>query len=153
MLRSTASQHSAASQRASVPQWRWPVPQPRAVREFRAPDHAYGAGHRGLDLVAEPGQPILAPADGLVRFRGRIVDRGVLTIEHAGGYRSSFEPIDSELLAGQSVRAGEPIGRRGTETGHCAGCLHLGVRLGEEYVNPRLLLGGAAPSVLKPWNG
>ena len=41
----------------------WVRPVPGALaRPFRAPTGPYGAGHRGVDLLAAPGEPVLAPA-------------------------------------------------------------------------------------------
>src|SRR6218665_1835567 len=44
--------------------WAWPVPSPIHILEpFRAPLTRYTAGHRGVDLAAEVGGTITAPAD------------------------------------------------------------------------------------------
>ena len=43
-------------------------------------------------------------------FVGVVVDRPVITIDHGGGLRSSFEPVESTLAAGTTVGAGEVIG-------------------------------------------
>ena len=130
--------------------WLWPVDRTNLLREFEAPASDWAAGHRGLDLAAQPGVRVLAPADGVVHFRGRVVDRGVLSIEHTDGYLSSYEPVDSDLRAGDAVTRGHPVGVVATG-GHCdAVCLHFGVRLDGDYISPRLLLGGLEPSVLLP---
>lgn len=131
--------------------WAWPIAPPRTVlRPFEAPATPYSAGHRGIDLAAIPGTTILAPAAGIVYFAGRVVDRDVITIEHEGGFLASFEPVLSELAAGDTVTAGQVIGTvdRG---GHCANsCLHFGVRLDGEYLSPLMMLGGVPRAVLLP---
>ncbi|MFC0581514.1 M23 family metallopeptidase [Micrococcoides hystricis] len=123
------------------------------VRGYDPPASRYGAGHRGVNMGSPAGQ-ILAPADGVVSFVGVVVNRKVLTLDHGAGYKSSFEPIDTDLQRGERVSAGAFIGTVGefTDDGaHCSGsCFHWGVRLNGEYVNPLPLLGGFAPSVLLP---
>ena len=130
--------------------WLWPVAEPVAIaRPYLAPATPYAAGHRGVDLAAKAGAEILAPADGVVHFAGFVVDRPVLSIRHADGVISSFEPVVALVAAGDEVRRGQVVGT--LEPGHCAQpCLHLGARLGGEYVNPLLFLGGLRRSVLLP---
>ncbi len=131
------------------PSWAWPVAPPHEiVRPYVAPATPYGSGHRGIDVRA-PGGTVFAPAAGVVHFAGVVVDRPVLSIRHPGGLISSYEPVTSTLTAGTGVRRGEQIGS--VVPGHCASpCLHFGVRLDGEYVNPLRLLGGLPFSVLLP---
>jgi murein DD-endopeptidase MepM/ murein hydrolase activator NlpD len=131
--------------------WAWPVVPPwRVTSAFEAPATRFAAGHRGIDIAARPGDVVLAPADGVVSFVGRVVDRGVVSLAHAGELVSSFEPVESALAEGQEVRKGEQIGILGSG-GHCDGaCLHFGVRLRGEYVSPMLYLGGMPRAVLLP---
>lgn len=135
---------------ATAGTWAWPLPPPHAIaRGYVAPPTPYGSGHRGIDIRAADGSPVLAPADGVVHFAGFVVDRPVLSIEHAGGVLSSYEPVATDLVAGDAVRRGRVIGT--LLPGHCASpCLHLGVRIDGEYVSPLLFLGGVPHSVLYP---
>ncbi|MCU1417872.1 MAG: family metallopeptidase [Schumannella sp.] len=130
--------------------WAWPVPSPHAVvRPFVAPPTAYARGHRGIDIRAGAGVAVRAPADGIVHFAGYVVDRPVLSIEHAGGVLSSFEPVDAVVAAGDPVRRGQVVGV--LLAGHCAApCLHLGARIDGRYVNPLLFLGDVPRAVLLP---
>ncbi|MFZ2963068.1 MAG: M23 family metallopeptidase [Rhodoglobus sp.] len=132
-----------------APSWAWPVAAPHSiVRPYLAPATPYGPGHRGIDLRTADGV-VTAPAPGVVHFAGIVVDRPVLSIRHPGGLISSYEPVTSTLTAGTPVRRGELIGS--VVPGHCASpCLHFGVRLDGQYVNPLLLLGGLPYSVLLP---
>ncbi len=92
---------------------------------------------------------MLAPDDGVVHFAGFVVDRPVLSIEHTGGVLSSYEPVQTALVAGDRVTRGQVIGT--LLPGHCASpCLHLGARVDGQYVNPLLFLGGVGWSVLYP---
>lgn len=131
--------------------WLWPVSGARVVVEpYRAPQHDYGAGHRGVDLQALPGTDVRAPASGVVAFSGVVADRPLLTIDHGDGLVTTFEPVVSDLRAGAEVAAGARIGRV-SSGGHAArGSLHLGVRWHGGYVDPMLFFGAVARAVLLP---
>ncbi|MEP6844026.1 MAG: M23 family metallopeptidase [Pseudolysinimonas sp.] len=135
---------------AELGRWSWPVAGSHAVaRPYVAPAGPYAAGHRGIDIRAPAGAAVLAPADGFVHFAGFVVDRPVLSLEHAKGVLSSFEPVQTTLVAGERVTRGQMIGT--LLPGHCASaCLHLGARVDGDYVNPLLFLGGVGWSVLYP---
>ncbi len=135
---------------AQLGTWTWPVSAARAlVRPFVAPAGPYAPGHRGIDIRAPGGAPVLAPDDGVVHFAGFVVDRPVLSIEHTGGVLSSYGPVQTALVAGDRVARGQVIGT--LLPGHCASpCLHLGARVDGQYVNPLLFLGGVGWSVLYP---
>lgn len=133
------------------PEWLWPLAGPRQVAvPYRAPAHEYGAGHRGIDVPVSPGSAVRAPAGGVVAFRGVVVDRPLLTIEHPGGYVTTFEPLSSDLSPGDVLSAGEVIGAVDVG-GHVApGSLHIGVRLDGAYINPMLLFGDVPRAILLP---
>lgn len=114
-----------------------PIAPFRAERLFDPPTHPWAAGHRGVDLVATTGGVVTAPGDGIVTFAGTVVNRGVVTIDHGGGWRSSLEPVEPSVAVGDRVRAGDPVGTVADGAWHCpSACLHWGVRLGGDYVNP-----------------
>lgn len=136
------------------PSWRWPLaPRPAVLRGFDPPPKPWLSGHRGVDLDLAAGTQVVSPAAGTVSFVGTVVDRPVITIDHGGGLRSSFEPVESTLAAGSAVAAGQVIGT--AVPGHCpaAQCLHWGVREGEAYVNPLQFVLDLRPSILLPLSG
>jgi murein DD-endopeptidase MepM/ murein hydrolase activator NlpD len=135
---------------AQLGSWSWPASGAHAIaRPYVAPAGPYAPGHRGIDIRAPDGVAVLAPADGVVHFAGFVVDRPVLSIEHDDGVLSSYEPVQTTLVVGDHVVRGQVIGT--VLPGHCAAvCLHLGVRVDGEYVNPLLFLGGVGWSVLYP---
>jgi murein DD-endopeptidase MepM/ murein hydrolase activator NlpD len=147
-----------ASVAAPAGRWQWPLePAPAVVRRFRASPTLWGAGHRGVDLAARVGQPVLAAADGVVTFAGLVAGRGVVAVTHAGGLRSTYEPVRAEVRVGARVSAGQPIGVVEGTPGHCspATCLHWGAVRGSghaaRYVDPLALLGvDLSPPVLLP---
>jgi murein DD-endopeptidase MepM/ murein hydrolase activator NlpD len=121
----------------------WPLaPTPRVSRPFQPPSQPYGPGHRGVDLVGTPGQPVLAAGAGVVVYAGPLADRGVVSIDHADGLRTSYEPVRATVRPGQLVRRGEPVGT--LEPGHLGcrsvACLHWGLRRDGQYLDPLLLV-------------
>ncbi|WP_271178397.1 peptidoglycan DD-metalloendopeptidase family protein [Leifsonia poae] len=130
--------------------WRWPLQGVALTRPFEAPATPYSAGHRGVDLRAAPGAAVSAPSDAVVHFSGVVVDRPVLTLDHGDGVLSSYEPVRSELKAGDSVAVGGSVGVVSTG-GHCnEACLHVGVRVYGEYVSPLLYFDRVPRAVLLP---
>ncbi|MFT4228303.1 peptidoglycan DD-metalloendopeptidase family protein [Micropruina sp.] len=114
-----------------------PVPGP-VVRGFDPPAQDWLPGHRGVDLAAPVGSDVHAAAAGQVSVAQVIAGRGVVTIVH-GELRTTYEPVRAGVRVGDHVAAGEVIGT--VEAGHCpAGCLHFGLKRGEEYLDP---LGGS----------
>lgn len=129
------------------------LPVEGAVRaRFRAPEHPWSPGHRGIDLLTGPGTAVRAPAAGTVTFADVVVDRPVMTITHRDGLRSSLEPVAATVDVGSPVDAGQVVGFLDSGPWHCApdGCLHWGVRDGDVYLDPLDLLPGAGPVVLLP---
>lgn len=146
---SPAATSPSAHAEGATTLWQWPADEPRMlVRPYIAPATPYSAGHRGIDVASAEGG-VYSPAAGVVHFAGVVVDRPVLSIRHSGGLLSSFEPVTTELAAGDHVERGERVGT--LQPGHCSTpCLHFGVRLHGDYVSPFNYLGGIPHSVLLP---
>ncbi len=126
----------------------------RVTGPYRPPPHPYGSGHRGIDLPTTTGAVVVAPAAGTVTFAGAVAGREVISIRVDAHTVVSIEPVSSGLAAGDAVPAAAPLGTVGTG-GHCIGaagsveCIHLGVRVDGDYVNPlRYFLGRPR---LVPW--
>jgi murein DD-endopeptidase MepM/ murein hydrolase activator NlpD len=107
--------------------------------------------HAGQDYTAPAGTPVRAIAGGTVRFAGDLYYSGLTAfVDHGAGLVSVYMHLEKLLAAaGESVAAGQVIGRVGS-TGRATGPhLHLGVRLFEQRVDPERLwdlFGGPAPS-------
>jgi len=132
----------------------WPLAPPHPVlRPFEAPTSPYGPGHRGVDLGGTPGEAVLAAADGVVVFAGQLAGRGVVSIDHEGGLRTTYEPLLPGAAAGQRVAAGAVIGQLLAGHADCpaAACLHWGVRRGAEYLDPLGLVSSSGRVRLLPW--
>nr|WP_246273760.1 M23 family metallopeptidase [Phytohabitans houttuyneae] len=124
--------------------FRWPLDgPPHVVRRFDPPPSPWLAGHRGVDLAAVPGVTVRAAGAGTVHFAGRVAGRGVVSVNHPNGLRTTYEPLEPTVTAGQAVAAGDEIGTLAAGHAGCAAqaCLHWGLRRGEEYLDPLALLG------------
>jgi len=142
---------AAPPQQAAGFPWQWPVPGAReVVAPFRAPAHQYGPGHRGMDIAVAAGGALTAPAAGVVAFRGTVVDRPLITIDHGDGHVSTWEPVASTLRPGDTVHVGEVLGVRAAGGHAAAGTVHIGVRHRGEYINPLPLFGTVPRAVLLP---
>lgn len=94
--------------------------------------------HKGLDIAADSGTPIIAPASGIVSYAS--FDEGygkLISIDHGHGIVTRFGHCSQMYVkVGQQVRRGDIIGAVGT-TGRSTGPhLHYEVRLGGVPVNP-----------------
>jgi murein DD-endopeptidase MepM/ murein hydrolase activator NlpD len=144
----------------AAPAWGWPLEAsagpPPVLRGFTAPVHRWSPAHRGVDLGAAVGAPVLAPVDGVVVFAGRVVDRDLVSVAGPGGLRVTLEPVAATVAAGAVVRRGQQVGVLAGSPSHCApqSCLHWGVRSGADaYRDPLALLRSPGPPVLLPLDG
>ena len=131
----------------------WPLrPRPVVARPFEPPSMPYGPGHRGADLVGVAGQPVLSAGDGTVVYAGPLAGRGVVSVQHADGLRTSYEPVLAEVRPGRLVRRGERLGTLAAGHPGCpvTACLHWGLRRDGRYVDP-LSLVDAGHVRLLPW--
>jgi murein DD-endopeptidase MepM/ murein hydrolase activator NlpD len=152
-LDSTAPQRplAATDESGDVARWSPPTSEVVVVAPFVAPPRPYAAGHRGVDLAAPTDSVLVAPAAGVVAFSGDVAGRGVITLDHGGGYVSTLEPVSEALPAGTPVSAGDPVAQVSAGGHMTTEGVHFGVRLLGVYVNPLVLVGGDVPrAVLLP---
>ena len=135
----------------------WPLrPRPALMRTFEGPELRWQRGHRGVDLAAAPGQAVYAAQAGTVVFAGELAGRGVVSVAHPGGLRTSYEPVRATVGPGSMIAAGAVLGS--VVAGHpgCSApaCLHWGAMWGPaaraDYVDPLGLL-AETPIRLKPY--
>lgn len=127
----------------------WPLrPRPTVEKRFDKPEHDWLPGHRGVDLAGAPGQPVLAAGAGIVVYAGTVAGKPVVSIDHAGSLRTTYEPVEAEVPVGRRVARGTRIGvlRSGHDGCTAAACLHWGLRRDgarrgrPEYLDPLGLL-------------
>jgi murein DD-endopeptidase MepM/ murein hydrolase activator NlpD len=103
--------------------------------------------HKGIDIAARVGEPILAAARGRVIFAGNRSNGygNMVEIDHGNGVSTRYAHLSAIVVAeGETVRAGAVVGRVGT-TGRSTGPhLHYETRINDEPVDPhRFLRAGA----------
>src|SRR5436190_10144168 len=124
--------------------WTWPV-RGEVITQYRNGTDPYAAGqHRGIDIAARVGAPVVAAAGGSVTFAGVAGSSGLtVSVRTADGrFDTSYLHLSSAgVRAGESVSAGQRLGavgttgRRSAEQPH----LHFGVREAgrrQAYVDP-----------------
>ncbi|MEV4299470.1 M23 family metallopeptidase [Microbispora rosea] len=134
--------------------WRWPLSGPaRPMRRFDPPPQRWLAGHRGVDLAARPGEKVVAAGPGTVGLAERVAGRGVVTISHPDGLRTTYLPVRALVRPGDAVAAGQVIGVVEEDAAaHCtAPCLHWGLLRGRLYLDPLLLFGRGQVRLLPRW--
>lgn len=127
---------------AADPPVTWIRPVPGAVATpFAAPRSRYGAGHRGVDLVAPPGAPVVAVGAGTVTFAGSVAGTLHVVVDHGAGVVTSVSFLASVAVRrGQRVVRGQVLGAAGGGgPEHSVGVLHLGLRVHDDYVDPMRL--------------
>jgi murein DD-endopeptidase MepM/ murein hydrolase activator NlpD len=96
--------------------------------------------------------PVLASGSGTVVFAGLVAGRPVVSVDHRGGLRTTYEPVSPSVSAGDLVVRGQLIGTLVPGHAGCpaAACLHWGARRGMDYLDPLGLLALADVRLL-PW--
>jgi hypothetical protein len=102
------------------------------------------APHFGVDIARPIGTPVVAPAGGVVLLASppiHTIEGNLVLLDHGMGLVSSFLHLDRvDVVAGQRVARGEPIGTVGT-TGRSTGPhLHWGMTLGDVRIDPARLV-------------
>ena len=131
----------------------WPLdPEPVVVRGFDPPDSPYGAGHRGVDLLGHPGQPVRTALEGTVTYAGMLAGRGVVVVSH-GATRTTYEPVAASAAVGARLGRGDQVGTLGLAGSHCfpRACLHWGWVAGDAYLDPLRLVGLGPVRLLPLW--
>jgi murein DD-endopeptidase MepM/ murein hydrolase activator NlpD len=94
--------------------------------------------HKGLDIANREGTPIIAPADGVIKFTGRKGLLGkIMDIDHGHGMVTRYGHLKAVLKKrGEPVKRGDIIAEIG-DTGRSTGPhLHYEVHLNGVPVNP-----------------
>lgn len=94
--------------------------------------------HRGQDIAASYGAPVVAAADGVVIYTGWFGGYGkIVILDHGGNVSSLYAHLSGILVTtGQAVKRGQPIGRVGS-TGYSTGPhVHFEIRIDGTPIDP-----------------
>lgn len=147
VILSTASKSSLAS--ASVPSI-WPVMGTLRSGVGMRNNPFGGSGteyHKGQDIAAPMGTPVIATADGNIAIAGWQRGYGwVVYIDHGNGITTRYGHLSRiDVAVGQPIRRGEQLGLVGS-TGRSTGPhLHYEVRINGQPVSPLLYLPAQSP--------
>jgi len=102
------------------------------------PFNGEGAFHSGVDISATFGQPVIAPADGVVTFADQMGGYGrAVEIDHGRGITTRYGHLANfAVTPGQHVQRGDIIGYVGLSGRSTGPHLHYEVRIHETAVNP-----------------
>ena len=97
-----------------------------------------GAYHTGVDISSPLGTRVLATADGIVMFADRDGGYGrLVVVDHGNGFETYYAHLSRfDVMAGQEIRQGEPVGAVGASGRVTAPHLHYEVRVRKAPVNP-----------------
>ncbi len=101
------------------------------------------ASHKGMDFHARVGDPVLAVAEGVVRFSGVKGGYGnVVEVDHGNGYVTLYAH-NSRLIVreGDLVRAGQEVAKAGSSGRSTGAHVHFEVWQDGRVMNPRKFLG------------
>ena len=120
------------------PNFRWPIAGP-ITSPFGRRSRSW---HRGIDIAADPGAPIVAAAPGVVIASGVEPRYGqMVKIEHDGGFVTVYAHNERNLVeVGQEVAAGQTIALAGRTGRATAEHVHFEIRHEGRVYNPLYLL-------------
>lgn len=125
---------------ASLPS-RWPV-RGAVNSEFggrQSPWTKSGEFHGGIDIAADRGTPVLAPAAGTVSFAGTHAEYGLtVMLDHGEDLRTIYGHLAKVSVAlGQQIARGGELGRTGNSGRSSGPHLHYEILVNGRPVNPR----------------
>ena len=148
----TAGLNLGLTHNASLAEWvnaasaptLWPVigPITGAFGERIDPFNGEGAFHSGVDISSSYGQPVIAPADGIVTYADFYNGYGrMLTIDHGNGITTRYGHLSGFAVSdGQTVHKGQVIAYVGLSGRSTGPHLHYEVRIHDTPVNPHKFL-------------
>lgn len=122
----------------------WPCPSSYRITSHFSPSRldpvtgSYYSAHKGTDIGAPTGTPVIAAASGLVTAAGFSASMGnYIVISHGDGITTRYYHNSSlAVSAGQAVKAGQTISYVGSTGWSTGPHLHFEVRINDSPVDP-----------------
>ena len=111
----------------------------RITSRFGANESIRDHTHKGIDIGAPKGTPILAVADGTVTYAGWSSGYGnLIKIDHGNGVVTYYGHCSRLYMSeGSTVKAGDKIAAVGSTGNSTGNHLHFEIRLNGKQVNPQ----------------
>ena len=111
---------------------------------FRPPAHIGAPGNRGLEYGITTSALVVPAASGRVSFAGQVAGNGVIVVQHDDGLRTTYTGlIDIWVVVDAGVLSSQAIGTAGPG-------FHFGARIGNEYLDPQILIDASAATPSAP---
>ena len=102
---------------------------------FRAPEHEFGPGNRGIEYRTNVGDQVRASAAGTVSFAGSVAGSLFVSVDHGGGLITTVGFLDEVAVRrGEAIEQGQALGAAGERT-------HFSARQDGIYFDPEQLFG------------
>lgn len=119
------------------------------VDPFRAPECERCAGNRGVEFAVPMGSDVVAGLSGTVSFVGVVAGRNYVVLRATANPAVRVTYGGLTLLATPALQPGAVVAR-GERIGIAQNSLHVGLRVGDHYVDPQQSGNSAHSQVAKP---
>lgn len=119
------------------------------IDPFRAPECERCAGNRGVEFAVPTGSDVVAGLSGTVSFVGVVAGRNYVVLRATANPAVRVTYGGLALLAAPQLRQGSVVAR-GERIGVAHDSLHVGLRIGDRYVDPQQVASGDIGKVAKP---
>ena len=119
------------------------------IDPFRAPECERCAGNRGVEFAVPMGSDVVAGLSGTVSFVGVVAGRNYVVLRATANPAVRVTYGGLALLAAPQLRQGSVVAL-GERIGVAHDSLHVGLRIGDRYVDPQQVASGDISKVAKP---
>lgn len=116
---------------------------------FRAPECERCAGNRGVEFAVPIGSDVMAGLSGTVSFVGVVAGRNYVVLRATANPAVRVTYGGLALLTTPQLRHGSVVAR-GERIGVAQHLLHIGLRIGDQYVDPQQVGHSEYSQVAKP---
>lgn len=119
------------------------------IDPFRAPECERCAGNRGVEFAVPIGSDVVAGLSGTVSFVGVVAGRNYVVLRSTANPAVRVTYGGLIFLPAPALQLGAVVAR-GDRIGIAQNSLHVGLRIGDHYVDPQQSGSGEYSQVAKP---